>query len=437
MEERYSDLIVETSEFIAERMLCDLEALFEAGSNLDGLVLELLRAIGLKTMARLFAGLVEPALERVGGPNAPVERRPMVPFKTIFGEIMVESPYVRDRETSESSRPMLELFGIAGRSYSDRVQRALADFGSEESFRKAAARFEEHYGWCVGRTTVLRHTEKTAEEAVEFLEERFADAQSDYDKPLAERPGVGEMLVELDGCEIRTGVLQPAPEPGAKRVRKEEWREVRTGVAKPSGEVDPTYVSAMASYPEICDALFSAACLRGLSENTKVIAVGDGGNGLMEALQATLPNVQFILDVPHLKSHFFETAAALGIEEVLRRPWVNTWMERLAAGEVDQVLDELRTLQRDTNNDRLRRLIAYLERFRDAVTYDHFEAQGWPCGSGEVEAAHRVVPQPRLKIVGACWHPDNVNKMLALRVVRANRWWDDFWAWRAARKRAA
>ncbi len=39
----------------------------------------------------------------------------------------------------------------------------------------------------------------------------------------------------------------------------------------------------------------------------------------------------------------------------------------------------------------------------------------------------RYIPQKRLKIPGATWHPDTINPMLALRVVRANDWWDDFW----------
>ncbi len=47
--------------------------------------------------------------------------------------------------------------------------------------------------------------------------------------------------------------------------------------------------------------------------------------------------------------------------------------------------------------------------------------------SGEVESAHRYIPQKRLKIPGATWHPDIVNPMLALRVIRANEWWSDFW----------
>ncbi len=73
----------------------------------------------------------------------------------------------------------------------------------------------------------------------------------------------------------------------------------------------------------------------------------------------------------------------------------------------------------------------YLQRFSDAVSYEKFLAQGLPIGSGEVESAHRYIPQKRLKIPGASWHPNTVNLMLALRVIRANGWWDDFWTMKA------
>ena len=50
-----------------------------------------------------------------------------------------------------------------------------------------------------------------------------------------------------------------------------------------------------------------------------------------------------------------------------------------------------------------------------------------PAPSGEVEAAHRVIPQKRMKLPGAWWRPDHVNPMLALRVLRANGLWNAFW----------
>ncbi|MDJ0590516.1 MAG: hypothetical protein QNJ72_11045 [Pleurocapsa sp. MO_226.B13] len=46
---------------------------------------------------------------------------------------------------------------------------------------------------------------------------------------------------------------------------------------------------------------------------------------------------------------------------------------------------------------------------------------------GEIESSHRYIPQKPLKIPGATWNPQMVNPMLALRVIRANDWWSDFW----------
>ena len=60
---------------------------------------------------------------------------------------------------------------------------------------------------------------------------------------------------------------------------------------------------------------------------------------------------------------------------------------------------------------------------------------GLPIGSGEVESGHRYVIQDRLKIAGAWWKQDNAEKMLALRVVRANNDWEAYW--QNPRKKAA
>jgi len=82
-------------------------------------------------------------------------------------------------------------------------------------------------------------------------------------------------------------------------------------------------------------------------------------------------------------------------------------------------------------------LAKHLTRFKDCLHYEAYKAADWPIGSGEIESAHRQIPQPRLKIAGACWHPDTINPMLALRVARANGWWPDYWEQQAQQLRAA
>ncbi len=54
-------------------------------------------------------------------------------------------------------------------------------------------------------------------------------------------------------------------------------------------------------------------------------------------------------------------------------------------------------------------------------------AAGLPIGSGEIESAHRYIIQSRLKRAGAWGTLDTLEHRLALRVVRANREWEDYW----------
>lgn len=182
----------------------------------------------------------------------------------------------------------------------------------------------------------------------------------------------------------------------------------------------------MSKYPEVVGQLVSAAYDQGMSKRTQAYAVADGGNGLREALQAQFPNLTFILDRPHLKQHLYEGAEAIGLTGVERHKWVSDKLHKIDAGDVRHVIRIFKGY-RGQGEERITNLSEYLKRFGDAVNYDYFRAKGLPIGSGEVESAHRYIPQKRLKIPGATWHPDTVNPMLALRVIRANGWWEDFW----------
>ena len=116
----------------------------------------------------------------------------------------------------------------------------------------------------------------------------------------------------------------------------------------------------------------------------------------------------------------------MGLITEERHKWVSDQLYRIDAGDVRHVIRILKGY-RGQGKERITNLSEYLKRFVDAVDYDEFRAKGLPVGSGEVESAHRYIPQKRLKIPGATWHPDRINPMLALRIIRANCWWEDFW----------
>jgi len=442
MEPRYREAIHNASEELCQVLMQDVPMLLDQGLRLDALVRDVLRTVAVALLSALYQGLCDYLVEQATARGLTVQTRPMVRFKTLYGEVEVESPYLRSSQSGESARPMKDVLGVEGEQYSETVQRALVDFGSEKSFARAVVSFEEHDGWAVGRTTLRHQTLQAAQDAASYLDERLLQGTDTYEQAGMAPPQVPTMLMGLDGCEIRTGVYMTAAEaglsdrPAHQRVRVENWRDVRTGLARPLHADERLYVCRMDSYDEVLEPLFGVACLEGMTPRTQVVVPGDGAKGLREAVVSVFPGAQYILDHPHLKSHFYDTANTLGLEEPERHQWVKGYMDQLWACEIDDVLHSLQQRQEQAPNERLRQLIDHLWRFEDSVDYCAYHACGWPLGWGEVESAHRYIPQERLKIAGACWNPDNVNPMLALRVVRANHWWDEFWQWRLERRQA-
>lgn len=437
MTEPYMEFIAEASHRLAELLCAELpKEQLEQVQFADREAAQVLRRVGREAMRLLFARLVEEVTAEAKRAGYKVERRPVIRVEVLFGPIEISSPYLLRQ--GRGLRPVKERLKVTHATRTPAVERALSDFGVEESFAHAATRFREHYGWEIGSSTVLRVVEGVAAEAEQYLTQRFEATRPAYELPEAERRGVAELLVELDGCEIRTvlcGKKLVAETNELKRTRATAWKEVRVGLSGRLGSAARTFVAKLGSYPEVCHELFSAAISEGLSPRTKVIGVADGGHGLREELQAQFPKSQFILDKSHLLSHLYETAEALNLNERQRRSWVEEKMGRISGGEVLAVIKELRKKRKRC--DRVRRLADYLERFHDAVCYDEYTARGYPIGSGEVESAHRYIPQKRLKIAGASWKPETVNKMLALRVIRANGWWADFWQQRQSEFLAA
>ena len=75
----------------------------------------------------------------------------------------------------------------------------------------------------------------------------------------------------------------------------------------------------------------------------------------------------------------------------------------------------------------VRACFRYLSNRTPFLDYKGALAAGLPIGSGEIEGAHRYVFQKWLKLSGAWWKTENLKKVIALRVLRANRRSEDYW----------
>ena len=167
--------------------------------------------------------------------------------------------------------------GITHHGRSEAVNRALSDFGSEESFGQAAKRFKEHYKYDLSSSTVSVVTKQVAEEAMNYVEEKLSQASEADETVASQGERIERMLVELDGCEIRTALLEETDDStettpvyqNPKKRKKIQWRDVRMGLSRPLDSLTKTYVGKMAAYPEVVGPLFQASVYAGCRRRQK------------------------------------------------------------------------------------------------------------------------------------------------------------------------
>lgn len=429
MTEKYKDCITKASNLIFNTILEKEENLESQFFLIDGTLLSILREIGLTILSMLLNLIVSQVTVKAQTKGFIVQRRPTINYTTIFGQIKLDSPYLWNRILKKGRRPLVERLGIKTGDCSVRVAQALTEFGSEESFNQAAKRFTEHYGFEVERNWLRRKVQNQAILAEEYVAQVLEKAEENAQN----NPQVSseQMLLELDGSMIRTGVYNSSKKGEKtplrklpKKTRKIDWVEIRVGFARLIKEKEKrTFVAKYGKYPELATNLKAAAYLQGLSSKSQIIAIADGAPGLKEALEAEFPNLQFILDKPHLLQHLYQGAEALKIPQDQRENWADYLLRLLEKEPVMDVINRLRQHQ----VKRIDQLADHLKRFQNNIQYQKFRAQGLPIGSGEVESAHKYIPQKRLKLPGATWDTNSLNPMLALRILKANSWWQDFW----------
>ena len=432
MKEKYFDCVEKVSQILFEAIATREENLPNKILEIDTDLLSLLRAIGWRVMSMLLTMLISQVTTQAKKPGWKIQRRPQIKYTTIFGELEIESAYLWNKKLKKGIRPVAERLGITAGKHSLGLTRALADFGAEESFGQASLRFQEHYGFKIEVSKLGREVKKVARLSEKFVEERLRQSREKANVNPSQK--TERILLELDGCHLRTGVKIPGNKTGLTKIRKIkkssrkiDWKETRVAFARPVAEKKQrTFVAKMGKYPEILQHLIGAAYDRGLFSGAQIFAVADGGTGLKEALEKSFPGLQFILDCSHLKEHLYQALDVMELPKHLSSSVKEHLLGLIDCGYVSQVIKNLENY-RGPGAKKIENLIDYLVRFQDCVHYEKFKSLGLPIGSGEIESAHKYIPQKRLKIAGATWHPLTINPMLALRIIRANNWWSEFW----------
>ena len=311
-------------------------------------------------------------------------------------------------------RPFCERAGVRPHGRSRRLQRALVDFGAEESFARAAVRVREHYGLDVAAEQVRQQT-------------LTHGAQISALKITPPKRAAAILVTQLDGSLIP--IVLPLVEGEDRRRGKQLlWREARLCLARPQDSATSCYGATLGSVA-LTGALWrDTAHAAGLGPRTHVHGVGDGAEWILSQFEQQFGTQgDYLVDFYHVSEYL--AAAATVIKPKDPQAWRRRQQGRLLENKVPAVLRALAAHlePKGTTPAPVRTAHRYLSERRAHLDYAGARAKGLCCGSGEIESGHRHVTQQRLKLAGSWWKEPNAEAMLGLRVARANHLWTRYW----------
>lgn len=354
------------------------------------------------------------------------EGKKSLKWLTLFGSIELAEQSFRRKQDGRQLRPFSLRAGVGSRSYSLPVQRALTDFGADVPFAEVVKKMREHYDLEVSVSAVRQITEAHGERMREQQEDQLISQ-------LGPAAGWERVITEADGSLVPI-VRSAEVADGAKvdrRKRKElSWREARLCLAHQPGQLTARYAATLGDVEATGARWLDCVARAGAGSQTQIHCVGDGAAWIaLQAKQSFGTQATYLVDFYHVSAYL--SAAAPHIAPTGTAAWRQQQQARLKENELEAVLAELRphleAAQTPEAEAPVRACQRYLTNQREHLDYRSALAQNLPIGSGAVESGHRYVIQARLKRAGAWWKEENVEKMLALRVNRANGEWEAYW----------
>jgi hypothetical protein len=337
----------------------------------------------------------------------------------VFGAVKVVER-VWGTEQQKYLRLLPQAIGVTPRGRSKRLERVLTDFGSEHSFRHAAARVLEHYGFEISASAVREATLHHAGRAQQLLE-------TEYQQPFRVLPAQGaqHVVAQVDGSMVCTVAAGPRT---AKKPR--QWKEIRLTAAQALGKSEKVYAATFGEVDEVGRHWGHCARSAGWGLNSQVHALGDGAEWIrLQTREVFGAQGTFLCDYYHVSEYLAEAAPTCRAKTP--EQWRRTQQKRLKRGALQKVIDTLaehleavgtvEELAPVTNAHR------YLSNRTDCLDYPRALRLGLPIGSGMIESGHRHVLQARLKKAGAAWLISNAGLIGSLRVLRANNRWTTLW----------
>jgi hypothetical protein len=247
------------------------------------------------------------------------------------------------------------------------------------------------------------------------------------------------VVVSTDGGRIRLREKKRGPKTRKGRTRYHgAWREPKLCiiyVVDEEGRQHQQFAPLIDGVLNGPDALFAllASYLQELEIQAadQLLFISDGATWIWNRIPALLETLGIGTQKVHFLIDFFHAVEHLGRVAVLRKDWSaqvrKRWFNRqrklLHQGQVEQVIDAIRSLCRGRNSRTIRTQLNYFVKHRTHMAYDRIAQLNLPIGSGAIESAIRRVVNLRLKGPAIFWCKQNADALLMLRsFYKAVRW---------------
>ena len=240
------------------------------------------------------------------------------------------------------------------------------------------------------------------------------------------------IVVTMDGGRVRLRERrQGKTKKGYKRFSP-RWRELRLFMVyavDDEGRLADDFLPVIDGSLGTCDEFFAVllGCLQGLklTEAARVLFVADGATWiwnrvpkLIKSLGLPEDRVQQLIDFWHAVEYLSKLAESQKLTGSAKSRWLKSQKKRLLNGEIDGVIDELKTLigKRPTKSQKT--WLAYFVKNGQThrrMDYNISRTHHMPIGSGAIESAVRRVINLRVKSNAIYWLRDNAETMIRLR----------------------
>ncbi len=169
-------------------------------------------------------------------------------------------------------RPFCRWAQIQQNDYSLPLQRALTDFGADESFLAAARKVSEHYGIEVPLSGVRQQT----------LAHAKAMGGVEHEPP---KNPVKVLITQNDGCMLPIATPSTDPEVDHRKGKQLSWREARLCLAHPKDAIDCVYGATFGTPKMVGVVWEQVAKGAGLGPQTQVHGLGDGAPWILNLFE--------------------------------------------------------------------------------------------------------------------------------------------------------